>query len=206
MMVFGPTILLAQQDDTTQTTHPRLPPGQWITSGFPVTTIGDVPEIDTLTWTLTITGDVENIQKYDWNDFTKIKSVESTSDFHCITSWSKLDIHWIGVRIRDILASAIPKSNANFVTFLGDDGYTTSLTLEECTGDDDILAYRWNGEYLAVKDGGPVRAVIPKKYGYKSAMWLVEMRLTEKREKGYWEQRGYDDEADPWSRGKKKNK
>ena len=101
---------------------------------------------------------------------------------------------------------AEPKPGAKFVTFRGADGYTTSLAIEDCIGDDDILAFCWEGQNLEKSLGGPVRAVIPSRYGYKSCMWLVEMKLTKKQQLGYWEKRGYSNSADPWKEERRGNK
>ena len=127
-----------------------------------------------------------------------LESVEMVSDFHCVTGWTRLDNHWKGVRIRTVLQLAGPKESANYVTFVSVDGYTTSLPINECTGDEDILAFRWEGRDLDKDNGGPVRIVIPDKYGYKGALWIQELRITKEQELGYWEQRGYSNSADPW--------
>ena len=104
---------------------------------------------------------------------------------------------WVGVRIRDVLAEAEPRPSAKHILFRGADGYSTSLPLSECTGDDDLLAFRWEDKVLDASLGGPVRVFIPSKYGYKSTMWLTEMEITKKEIRGYWEMRGYSDTADP---------
>jgi DMSO/TMAO reductase YedYZ molybdopterin-dependent catalytic subunit len=91
-----------------------------------------------------------------------------------------------------------PKENAKFVTFECADGYTTSLSLEELSGDDIILAYKLNGQFLEEGLGAPLRLVVPSKYAYKSAMWITRVKFTSKKEMGYWESRGYSDTADVW--------
>ena len=72
-------------------------------------------------------------------------------------------------------------------------------------GDNDILAYKWEGQVIDKNFGGPVRVIIPGKYRYKSTMWIIELKLTEKEELGYWEKRGYSNSADPWKEERKKN-
>jgi DMSO/TMAO reductase YedYZ molybdopterin-dependent catalytic subunit len=46
--------------------------------------------------------------------------------------------------------------------------------------------------------GYPVRLVVPSKYAYKSALWVVKVRFTRGKELGFWERRGYSDRADVW--------
>lgn len=157
------------------------------------------PKIDLKTYTLEIGGEVEKPAKLSWNQVLELPRVESTSDFHCVEGWSVLDCRWEGVQFKRIVELAKPKQNAKFVTFHCADGYTTSLTLDEVSGDDVLLAYRLNGEPLEEGTGFPLRLVIPSKYGYKSALWVVRMRFTVEKELGFWEKRGYSDSADVWS-------
>lgn len=185
-----------QSQETTE--KGRIPPGQSVTESFPILYIADVPEMTRKDWSLKVLGKVKQELSLDWVSFLEIGPFVSVSDFHCVTGWTRLDNHWKGVRIRDILALAGLKSNARFVTFSSLDGYTTSLPIAECTGDDDLLAFEWEGEAIENARGGPVRAVIPAKYGYKSAMWISEMKLTKRQELGYWEKKGYHNHADPW--------
>jgi DMSO/TMAO reductase YedYZ molybdopterin-dependent catalytic subunit len=176
----------------------RIPPGQRVITDFPLLHISDIPDLTRENWSLKVKGECGNPLDLDWKAFTRLDTVLFVSDFHCVTTWTRLDNHWKGVRIRDILKKCQSSKKAKFITFKSADGYTTSLPISQCTGEDDILAFRWEGEDLDKKRGGPVRVVIPKKYAYKSALWVVEMKLTRKQELGYWEQRGYSNTADPW--------
>jgi DMSO/TMAO reductase YedYZ molybdopterin-dependent catalytic subunit len=192
------TFLSYGQEGGSQDSRQRVPPGQRIIQDFPLLHFAAIPDVNRSNWTLKVTGDVEHPFHLQWADFVKLDTVTSISDFHCVTGWSRLDNHWQGVRIRDILRMVQPKESAEFVTFLSADDYTTSLPISQCTGDDDILAFRWEGKVLTKENGGPVRVVIPGKYAYKSALWVVALKLTKKQELGYWEKRGYSNSADPW--------
>lgn len=203
----GSSILFPQQDTISQTVKPdSIPPNQRIVSDFYPLHYDKIPEIDRFSWKLKVHGEVKNSLNFNWESFSKLDTIQSISDFHCVTTWSRLDNHWVGVRIRDILAMAEPTSKAKFITFKAADGYTTSLPIEECLGDDDILAFRWENKDMDKSLGGPVRAVIPSKYGYKSCMWLIEMKLTKKQQLGYWEKRGYSNSANPWKEERKEKK
>lgn len=156
------------------------------------------PQLKLETYTLTIDGEVENPIKLSWNDFMQLPKTSSTSDFHCVEGWSVRDCKWEGVRIRDIEKLVKPKDVARAVTFECADSYTTSLFREELYGDDVLLAYKLNGEALEEGYGFPVRLVVPSKYAYKSALWVVHLRFTRGKELGFWERRGYSDNADVW--------
>ncbi len=156
------------------------------------------PQLKLETYTLTIDGEVENPVKLSWDDFMQLPKSVSVSDFHCVEGWSVLDCKWEGVRIRDIEKLVKPKDVARAVTFECADSYTTSLFREELYGDDVLLAYKLNGEALEEGCGFPVRLVVPSKYAYKSALWVVHLRFTRGKELGFWERRGYSDNADVW--------
>ncbi len=136
------------------------------------------PQLKLETYTLTIEGEVENPMKLSWNDFMKLPKTVSTSDFHCVEGWSVLDCEWEGVHIREIEKLVKPRDVAKAVTFECADSYTTSLFREELSGDDVLLAYKLNGEVLEEGLGFPVRLIVPSKYAYKSALWVVGLRFT----------------------------
>lgn len=159
---------------------------------------GPVPKIDLKTWVLTVNGEIENPQKLEWDDILKLPKVESISDFHCVETWSVLGCRWEGIQFKRIVELVKPKKNVKFASFYCADGYSTSLSLEELSGDDVLLAYKLDGSFLEEGLGAPLRLVVPNKYAYKSAMWLTQIRFTAKKELGYWEKRGYSDTADVW--------
>lgn len=159
---------------------------------------GPVPKIDLKTWVLTVNGEVKNPQKLSWEDILKLPKVESVSDFHCVETWSVLNLKWEGIKFKQIMELVKPKPNAKFVSFYCADGYSTSLSIEELSGDDILLAYKLDGNFLEEGTGAPLRLVVPSKYAYKSAMWLTQIRFTAEKELGYWEKRGYSDTADIW--------
>jgi len=159
---------------------------------------GPVPKIDLKSWILIVDGEVEKPLRLSWNDFLKLPMVESISDFHCVEGWSVLGCRWEGVRFKTLVDLVNPKETAKYVTFECADGYSTSLSLDELSGDDILLATKFDGKNLEEGLGAPLRLVVPSKYAYKSAMWITRIKFTEKKEMGYWEKRGYSDTADVW--------
>jgi DMSO/TMAO reductase YedYZ molybdopterin-dependent catalytic subunit len=156
------------------------------------------PKISLETYTLTIDGEVGHPVTLSWADVLKLPKTLSVSDFHCVESWSVLDCRWEGVKIADVEAVVKPKPVAKAVTFECADGYTTSLYREELAGDDVLLAYRLNDAPLEEGYGFPLRLVAPNKYAYKSALWVTRLKFTRVKELGFWERRGYSDNADVW--------
>lgn len=182
----------------------KLPPGQVATDRLlrwgidhPGITSAN-PQIKLETYTLTVDGEVENPVVLGWNDFMKLPKTVSVSDFHCVEGWSVLDCKWEGVSIRAVEQLVNPRPVAKAVTFECADSYTTSLFREELQGDDVVLAYRLNDRVLEEGYGYPVRLVVPNKYAYKSALWVVHLQFTRGKALGFWERRGYSDSADVW--------
>ncbi len=145
-----------------------------------------------------IDGEVDKPTKLSWREFSALPSTVSVSDFHCVEGWSVLNCKWEGVRIAEIERLVNPKEVAKAVTFECADAYSTSLLRNELAGEDVLLACKLNGEALEEGYGFPVRLVVPSKYAYKSALWVVHVRFTRGKELGFWERRGYSDSADVW--------
>jgi len=156
------------------------------------------PKIDLKTYRLEIGGEVEEPVKLVWEEILKLPKIQSVSDFHCVEGWSVLDCRWEGIRFSQVVELVKPKESARFVTFECADSYTTSLSLEELSSEDVLLAYGLDDRPLEEGTGFPLRLVVPNKYAYKSALWVTKIKFTEKKELGYWEKRGYSDTADVW--------
>ena len=176
----------------------RVPAGQKQVNNFPVLDMGIKPCISTADWRLRVFGLVQNELNLDWTAYKALPQITDISDFHCVTRWSQLDMDWQGVRAHDVLALAMPLSDAKFVTLHGYDGYTTNLPLEALLDDDVIIAHSVLGQILTKDHGGPARMVVPKRYAWKGAKWLKAIELHEHNRRGFWEVRGYHNEADPF--------
>jgi len=176
----------------------RIPAGQKRVTNFPVLDLGIRPNVNTTNWTLRVFGLVEHELNLDWMAFRNLPQIKDTSDFHCVTRWSQLDMDWEGVSARDLLMMAAPLPMAKFVTLHSYDGYTTNLSLEALLDDDVIIAHSVFGKSLTAEHGGPVRLVVPKRYAWKSAKWLKAIELHVDDKPGFWEVRGYHNYADPW--------
>ncbi|MDP2153639.1 MAG: molybdopterin-dependent oxidoreductase [Methylotenera sp.] len=176
----------------------RIPAGQTEVKNFPTLDLGIRPDVTTENWSLRIYGLVEKELNINWAQFQAMAQVTEVSDFHCVTRWSQLDMDWQGVPAREIIAMAEPLQTAKYVTLHGYDGYTTNLPLDALLDDDVIVAHSVLGAPLTPAHGGPVRIIVPKRYAWKGAKWLKAIELHEFDRPGFWEVRGYHNEADPW--------
>ena len=176
----------------------RVPPGQYLTSRFPVLTYGRNPKYDLASWSLSIDGAVEKPYALSWDELMGMDQVEITTDIHCVTRWSKLDTTWRGVPVRDLFERAGLKPEAAFVMAYSDGGYTTNLPLPVVLDDDVLLAHTYAGQPLAHEHGGPLRLLVPKRYFWKSAKFLRRLEVMTEDRMGFWELNGYHNDADPW--------
>jgi DMSO/TMAO reductase YedYZ molybdopterin-dependent catalytic subunit len=176
----------------------RVPPGQVLTDKFPVLTYGPTPQFDPRTWDFRVTGLVEQPMRWTYEEFHALPRSEMVADFHCVTTWSRLDNRWEGVRISDLMKLVRLRPEARFVIVGCDGGYTTNLPLSDFLDEDTMLAYRHDGRDLEPDHGFPLRLVVPKLYGWKSAKWVRVLEFVAQDQRGFWEVRGYHNHADPW--------
>ena len=174
----------------------RVPPGQYVTPDFPVLSAGPTPHTSLDDWDLTITGEVDGLRRWSWDEFRALPSEPVTVDIHCVTKWSKLDTVWEGVSLDTLLDGV--DTTAEYVVAFCDGGYTTNLPLEDLTEGKAWIAFAFDGEPLDPEHGGPARLLVPHLYFWKSAKWVRGLRLAATDEPGFWEQNGYHNYGDPW--------
>lgn len=175
----------------------RVPPGQHLASGFPVLTYGETPSVDPSDWEFQVWG-LATPATFRWNDFMAMPQSDFTADFHCVTTWSKLDVQWTGVKVTDFMQYIEVPSTATHVLQHCYGGYTTNLPLDDFVRDENFFAHTLFGETLPVAHGGPMRTVVPHLYAWKSAKWIRGLEFLDHDEAGFWERNGYHHRGDPW--------
>src|SRR5207245_5685243 len=156
-----------------------------------------MPTFDPAAWRLRIEGLVDRPQTLSYDELRSLPRAEQVSTFHCVTGWSVTNVHWAGVRFRDLLAAAGPQASGTVLECVSAEApYADTLTLRQAELHDAMLAYEMDGKPLPREHGAPVRVVIPEMYGYKNVKWVERMVLTDHVSPGFWEQRGYD--VDAW--------
>lgn len=176
----------------------RLPPGQYMARDFPVLHVGSVPQFDPKTWRFRILGEVEHSQELSWEQFKALPAKTVKADIHCVTRWSKFDTSWTGVPFREIMKIAGVKPSASFITTYGENGYSANLPLAAVDDANVLFAYAYDGEALEPIHGGPMRMLVPSRYFWKSTKWCNGVEFSREDQPGFWELRGYNNEADPW--------
>lgn len=164
--------------------NPALPPGQREIADFP--RFGLLPfaerfprELDAVR--LDVSGDVANPVSLE-SELTGLPRVEQVSDFHCVTTWTHRALVWSGYRFSDlyeriVVPLAQPLGEPSLVIFRAQDGYRSSLPLEDLLAPGVLLADRLDGEPLSVEHGAPLRLVAPAHYGYKSVKHLRRIEV-----------------------------
>ena len=176
----------------------RLPPGQYLTEKWPVLHAGDEAHVDLATWRLRIFGEVEEEISLDYDQLRALPATEIRTDIHCVTRWSRFDAGFKGVHWREIAKLCRPKLSAHFMIEHAEAGYTTNVPLALFEEEGSLIVYEADGGPLPVEHGGPVRAVVPSRYFWKSAKWLNGLELSAVDRPGFWERYGYHNDADPW--------
>jgi len=184
---------------------PRLPVGQHEVRNWPVLDLGEQPDIAPAAWRLELGGLVEHPTTLTWESFLALPQVEDVSDFHCVTTWSRYDNHWRGVRFNTLAELVVPRPDARFVLCTGYDcmpgshiPYTTNLPLTRAIEDDVLLVHTWEGRPLPPEHGGPCRMITPKLYAWKGTKWIRKIEFLDRDHQGFWEVRGYSNSAEPW--------
>ena len=172
-------------------------PGIIPSKGWRIYTVASsMPVFDPATWRLSIGGLVDSPQELSYSDVRALPQANQVSVFHCVTGWTVNRVHWRGVRFKDLLAAAGPQAGAHALEFVSAEyPYVDYLTLRQAMLDDVMLAWEMDGLPLRQEHGAPVRVVIPEMYGYKNVKWVAEINLVRKPGIGYWEERGYDNDA-----------
>ena len=133
-----------------------------------------------------------------WDQFMALPQTTVDAEFHCVTQWSRLENTWEGVLFTEVMKLIKPKPQAKFVMVHCYGGYSANLELDVLLDDDVLFAHKHDGEPLTPGHGWPLRLVVSKRYGWKSAKWVNGLEFMEHNEPGFWERRGYNMKGDPW--------
>jgi len=174
----------------------KLPPGQYLTTDFPVLSAGPTPHVPLDRWEFVIDDGKNVLRKWDWKSFRELPTQTVTVDVHCVTRWSKLGTSWEGVSLDTMLTDVKTDASHAMARSYGD--YTTNLPLKDLRNKQAWIAFRFDGKDLAPEHGGPARLLVPHLYLWKSAKWVRGITLMYQDKPGFWESLGYHIYGDPW--------
>jgi DMSO/TMAO reductase YedYZ molybdopterin-dependent catalytic subunit len=176
----------------------RLPPGQALTLKWPVLHYGSVPAFNPAGWDFRVFGAVENVARLSWDEFNRLPKTQVTSDFHCVTRWSRFDNNWEGVGFRDALKLVKLKPKTSHVLIHAEQGFTANVPLADLDRPNVLFATHHDGKPLEPDHGYPLRLVVPHLYAWKSVKWVRGIEFLDHDVPGFWEQNGYHMYGDPW--------
>ncbi|MFQ5878647.1 MAG: molybdopterin-dependent oxidoreductase, partial [Dehalococcoidia bacterium] len=157
------------------------------------------PKVDADDWRLRVGGSAQRMLELTYDDIRHLPAQEEFVTLQCISNEVGGDLIgnalWKGFPLRVLLEAVEPLPSARFVFFRSYDDYSESLPLEFATQDKVMLVYEMNGQPLPFKHGFPLRLLAPGKYGIKHPKWLTEIALVDEERFGYWQQRGWSQEA-----------
>ena len=187
-------------DDDEKESRPRLPPGQYIQATMPVLHYGPVPACNLQTWDLRVYGatDGGGVHRWTWPDFSALPRCEIITDFHCVTKFTVLGVTWSGVPAKEILRAVPPAPAATHVMIWAEFGYGANLPIGVLGAADTLLATHRDGRELSPEQGYPVRLIVPSRYGWKNVKWVRAIEYLTRDKRGFWEERGYHNNGDPW--------
>jgi hypothetical protein len=151
--------------------------------------------IDRESYRLHVTGLVENELNVTYMQLLSLPAYSQVVYLPCVEGWG-FNAKWTGFRIADLFELARLRSNATYVVFHSSDGYSTGLPLDYLINRNVLMAYGINDVTLPADRGFPLQVVAIDKYGYKWAKWVTEVEVVDKVVAGFWESRGYSNNAD----------
>jgi len=178
----------------------RLPPGQYIPRGWPVLHYGPQPRFDEQTWDFTLCGTTDDgaEHRWDWPQFARLPRTDVRADFHCVTKFSLLDSTWTGVTTLTLLELVPPARQATHVVVWAEYGYSANMRLADFASEAALFVTHRDGERLTPEHGFPLRLVVPHLYAWKGPKWVRGVEYLTADRRGFWEERGYHNLADPW--------
>jgi len=149
-----------------------LPPGQKESDVFPRFGLPQYAnrfpkEVDKIRFS--IGGDLEEFEISE--ELLSLPRTSQTSDFHCVTTWSKLNLNWSGYKFNDFYTTLILPKVSHKITFVvlkAQDGYKTSLPLIDLMQQNVLIADQLDNQPLTIEHGTPIRIIAPDHYGYKN--------------------------------------
>ena len=178
----------------------KLPPGQHIPAAMPVLHYGPVPKFNSGAWDLRVSGATESGSEHRWNwdEVRSLPRCRVVADFHCVTRFTIPGIAWEGVATAEMLRAVPPAPDVTHVMIWADFGYSANVRIADFAAETTLLATHRDGARLSPEHGYPLRLVVPTLYAWKSVKWVRAVEYLTRDRRGFWEERGYHNAADPW--------
>jgi len=201
-----------------QPSHPRVKAFDLRTLANPIPPTEDffvfhqttVPEIDPLTWKLTVGGALEKPVTLTLPDLSRRPQQDLEFAIECSGNMPRPDTlngqignaRWRGINLASLLNACGLKADAREVVFFAADHiydaagkpvrpYGRSVFIQDALHEDAILATEMNGRPLSPEHGFPVRLILPGWYGMAQVKWLTRIEVIDRRYEGLQMSRNY---------------
>jgi len=158
--------------------------------GLNVRFIKPIKPVDPTKWFLKVDGLCEKPGQLTLAAIKKLSKTTQISRMTCVEGWSG-KAKWGGIRPQTLFDVVKPKKEAKFLHFYSADDYYEHISMEELLKARVIFAYEMDDKPLPDIYGGPLRLLMPSKYGYKSVKTIMRVEFVEKDGIGYWSNYGY---------------
>lgn len=166
---------------------------------FYVTSYRSPPTVRVSDWFLRLHGLVERPLTLNYAQLLAKPTLSQIVTLECVGNTVAGEFistaEWEGVPLHLLLDEAAASSDAYDVVFRAADGYSDSIRFDRAMTGDALIAHHMNGVPLPFGHGFPVRMIVPGVYGMKSVQWLTEIEVVDQDYKGYYQQKGWSDEA-----------
>lgn len=156
----------------------------------PVFQAEQIPPVDLSTYTLQVTGLVDEETHFSWKELQAMPHTEVDARLTSVSGWS-VRLNWNGILWREFIKHVPVRSDATHVLFRSLGDYTTGVPLSDLDHPRVLLVDGVDGEPIESEYGAPLRLMMPNLWGYKSCKWLAEIHFTDRMIPGFWETRGY---------------
>jgi DMSO/TMAO reductase YedYZ molybdopterin-dependent catalytic subunit len=159
------------------------------------------PQLNFDQWKLNLHGKVNSPLTLDKNSLLQLPTADEYATLECVSNTINppggliSNAKWTGVPLATLLKQAGLQSNSNYVVFRCADGYTVGIPITRALEPGALLAYKMNDAMLLNEHGFPLRGIVPGIYGMMNAKWITEIEVTDKVYLGYWQERGWSNDA-----------
>ncbi len=160
------------------------------------------PTVDVSTWALTVDGMVAPNPLI--LSYTAIQDRMRSGALNGVTEYATMECvsnevggnligtaKWGGIRLADLLNAAGIESTADWIEFTCEDGYTVAIPRAQAMDPATLVVLTMNDAPLGSPHGGPVRILVPGKYGMFSAKWVNRVTAIQGAYLGFWQQKGW---------------
>jgi sulfoxide reductase catalytic subunit YedY len=169
----------------------------------------NVGKFKPMPWEIRVHGLVAKPQTINLEDLLKTMPFEERIyRFRCVEAWA-MTVPWTGFPMSELIKKVEPKPEAKYLRFVTVNRpsempgmkmaphypwpYFEGLRMDEAMHPLAMFVTGIYGKPLPVQNGAPFRAVVPWKYGYKSAKSIVTIEFTSKEPPTFWNKMGPDE-------------